>query len=85
MMRYAVVCCLLLGSYLVRGAPSSGQEPQPSLFEEAYNLYSSCSGQDLTVCLKLRALGMVDRAARAAEINIVDGLKLVKSEDAKSR
>ena len=62
------------------------QEPvQPSLLEQAYDVYSSCAqDKDLSTCLKIKALRFVDRAARSAEINVIDGVKIVATEEAKA-
>lgn len=61
---------------------------QPSILEEALDVYASCSGeeQDVSVCLKLKALRFVDRVARSsADIEVADGFKIVETEEAKSR
>lgn len=81
MMKFVVLSALIATAL---AAPST-QENQASLFEEVFDIYSSCAGKDLTVCLKMKALGVVDRAARSAEINLMDGIKIVKSEEAKAR
>ncbi|OXU24919.1 uncharacterized protein LOC100113774 [Nasonia vitripennis] len=82
MLKFVVVCALAATCALA--APAQEQQ-QPSLFEQAYDVYSSCSAEaDMAVCLKLKALGYVDRAARSAEIDVVDGFKIVQSEEAKS-
>ncbi|XP_014599885.1 PREDICTED: uncharacterized protein LOC106784634 [Polistes canadensis] len=83
---------IILGAFLtvaVYGAPTTTttQElPQnPSILEEALDVYASCSGEsDLSVCLKLKALRFVDRAAKAADINVIDGFRIVQIEEAKS-
>jgi ABC-type methionine transport system ATPase subunit len=82
MLKFAVVLALVATSALA--APAQEQQ-QPSLVEQAYNIYSSCTAeQDVAVCLKLKALGFVDRAARSAEIDVIDGFKIVQNEEAKS-
>jgi len=37
------------------------------------------------VCLKMKALRYVDRVARSADIEIIDGFKIVQTEEAKNR
>lgn len=82
MLRFVVVCALVAASAFA--APAQ-EQAQPSLIEQAIDVYSSCSSeQDLAVCLKLKALGFVDRAARSAEIDVIDGFKIVQSEEAKA-
>ncbi|KAF7414129.1 hypothetical protein HZH68_002618 [Vespula germanica] len=68
------------------GAPTTQEVVQsPSILEEALDVYASCSGEsDLSVCLKLKALRFVDRAARASDINVIDGFRIVQTEEAKS-
>ncbi|KAH0557704.1 hypothetical protein KQX54_010501 [Cotesia glomerata] len=63
----------------------AGQESGPkSLLEDAVDVYASCASEpDVSVCLKLKALRFVDRVARSADISIVDGLKIVQTEEAK--
>jgi hypothetical protein len=88
MFRYAVV----IGAFLAvsaLAAPASqdaGVAPPPSILEEALDVYASCSGESsIAVCLKLKALRFVDRAARSADIDVIDGFKIVQTEEAKSR
>lgn len=83
MLRYVVVISLI---GFVFSAPA-GQESGPkSLLEDAVDVYASCASEpDVSVCLKLKALRFVDRVARSADISIVDGLKIVQTEEAKRR
>lgn len=84
MFKYVVIATLLVASALA--APAAQDASQPSILEEALDVYASCSGEeDLAVCLKLKALRFVDRAARSADIEVVDGFKIVQTEEAKNR
>ena len=87
MFKFAVVGALFVVSALA--APASqdaGVAPPPSILEEALDVYASCSGESsIAVCLKMKALRYVDRAARSADIEIIDGFKIVQTEDAKNR
>lgn len=87
MFRYVVISALLAVSALA--APASqdaAASPPPSILEEALDVYASCSGESsMAVCLKLKALRYVDRAARSADIDIIDGFKIVQTEEAKNR
>lgn len=79
---------IIVGAFLTvaYGAPT-GQEvvQSPSILEEALDVYASCSGEsDLSVCLKLKALRFIDRAARVADINVINGFRIVQTEEAKS-
>lgn len=68
----------------VLAAPA--QESGASVWDDALQVYMSCAeAQDVAVCLKLRALHYVDRAARSAEIDVLDGFKIVRNADAPSR
>lgn len=69
-------------------APASQQEAASestgSFIGDVLQVYSSCADQDLSVCLKLKALRFVDRAARSADLVIGDGLKIVQTDEAKA-
>ncbi|KYQ59795.1 hypothetical protein ALC60_01180 [Trachymyrmex zeteki] len=86
MFKFVVVGALFVVSALA--APASqdaGAAPPPSILEEALDVYASCSGESsIAVCLKMKALRYVDRAARSADIEIIDGFKIVQTEDAKN-
>ncbi|XP_076174704.1 DUF1676 domain-containing protein Osi9 [Ptiloglossa arizonensis] len=85
MFKYVVTAAVLVASVLA--APAAQDQPQveTSILEEALDVYASCSGEEsLAVCLKLKALRFVDRAARSADIDVVDGFKIVQTEEAKS-
>ena len=49
-------------------------------FRIAYRAYDECSGS--LPCLKLKLIAGLDRAARRAELNVIDGLSLVREGDA---
>ncbi|XP_050594833.1 uncharacterized protein LOC126924421 [Bombus affinis] len=84
MFKFVVVAALVASSVLA--APASQDDgQQPSILEEALDVYASCSGEeDISVCLKLKALRFVDRVARSADIDVVDGFKIVQTEEAKN-
>ena len=83
MLKFLVVFALVAAAF---AAPASQEVHQPSFLEEAVDVYSSCADEsDLTVCLKLKALHIVDRAARSAEFDIVDGVRIVQTDEAKNR
>lgn len=88
MFRLATISALLVASALAAPAPDDAAAATAplSLMEEAYNVYASCAGESsVAVCLKLKALSYVDRAARSADIEVVDGFKIVQTEEAKNR
>lgn len=86
MFKFAVVGALFVVSALAAPASQDAVASPPSILEEALDVYASCSGESsIAVCLKMKALRYVDRAARSADIEIVDGFKIVQTEDAKSR
>lgn len=85
MFKYVIVAALLVASAFAAPAAQDAAH-QPSILEEALDVYASCSGEeDLAVCLKLKALRFVDRAARSADIEVADGFKIVQTEEAKNR
>lgn len=89
MFKFAVVGALFVVSALA--APASqdalaAAAPPPSILEEALDVYASCSEESsIAVCLKMKALRYVDRAARSADIEVIDGFKIVQTEEAKNR
>lgn len=85
MYRLAIVSALFVATALA--APAAQDAPtSPSVLEEALNVYASCSGESsVAVCLKLKALRYVDRASQSADIDVVDGFKIVQTEEAKNR
>lgn len=87
MIKLSGIAILLVAA--ATAAPTATQEAaaQPSVLEQALDVYASCSGEeDVSVCLKLRALRFVDRVARSsADIEVADGFKIVETEEAKSR
>ncbi|KAJ8684348.1 hypothetical protein QAD02_020140 [Eretmocerus hayati] len=83
MLKFVIVFALAATCALA--APAQEQQKQLSLFEQAYDVYSSCAAEsDLTTCLKLRALGLVERASRSVNIDVIDGLRIVQTEEAKA-
>lgn len=47
-----------------------------------YQVYKDCSASELSSCLKLKLLTAMDRVSRTVQLNIVDGVTLVKDEGA---
>lgn len=45
-----------------------------------YQVYKDCSGSELSSCLKLKLLTAMDRVSRSIQLNIVDGITLVKDD-----
>lgn len=87
MFKFAVISTFFVVSALA--APTSQDAvatSPPSILEEALDVYASCSGESsIAVCLKMKALRYVDRAARSADIDVIDGFKIVQTEEAKNR
>ncbi|XP_034949862.1 uncharacterized protein [Chelonus insularis] len=83
MLKLVAIIALAFGAVAIAAPTQEATEPK-SFLEDAFDIYASCSAEpDLSVCLKLKALRFVDRAARSADISIVDGLKIVQTEEAK--
>lgn len=86
MLKFVAVIAFVASAALAAPAASSEATESRSLLEDAFSVYASCQGEaDLSVCLKLKALRFVDRAARSADISVADGFKIVQTEEAKSR
>lgn len=87
MFKFAIIGALLVVSAFAAPAPQDAPAASPpSILEEALDVYASCSGESsIAVCLKMKALRYIDRAARSADIEIVDGFKIVQTEEAKNR
>lgn len=88
MFKFAVISALFVVSALAAPASqdATAAAPPPSVLEEALDVYASCSGEsNIAVCLKMKALRYVDRAARSADIDVIDGFKIVQTEEAKNR
>ena len=45
-----------------------------------YQVYKECSGSEMSACLKLKLLAAMDRVSRSVQLNIVDGITLVKDD-----
>ncbi|XP_051169738.1 uncharacterized protein LOC127287059 [Leptopilina boulardi] len=45
-----------------------------------YQVYKDCSGSELSSCLKLKLLTAMDRVSRSVQLNIVEGITLVKDD-----
>ncbi|NP_001161266.1 osiris 8 precursor [Nasonia vitripennis] len=50
-----------------------------------YQIYKDCSGAEVSSCLKLKLLSTMERVSRSAQLNIVEGVTLVKDEQAASQ
>lgn len=50
-----------------------------------YQIYKDCSGADVSSCLKLKLISTMERVSRSAQLNIVEGVTLVKDEQAASQ
>lgn len=85
-----MVRCLVivLGlAVVVFGYPSSQQQQEePSMIEDGvekvYRFLQGCGKKDISLCIKMRALTFVDKALRKQDdISLVDGVKLVRTEN----
>lgn len=90
MFKFAIIGALFVVSTLAapasQDAAAVAAAPSSSILDEALDVYASCSEESsIAVCLKMKALRYVDRAARSADIEIIDGFKIVQTEEAKNR
>lgn len=93
---YGFVClALLLASASARSAETnantnsideqSARSASTGVFGDlryVYQVYKDCSGSELSSCLKLKLLTAMERVSRNTQLNIVDGVTLVKDEQA---
>lgn len=89
--RYVCIALLLAGVAAARSTETkantideqSGRSSN-GIFGElryVYQMYKDCSGAELSSCLKLRLLTAMDRVARSAQLNIAEGVTVVKDEN----
>lgn len=84
----SVIAMFLAAAASAAPAAQQAVVHQPSsVLEQALDVYASCTGEeDISVCLKLKALRFVDRVARSAEdIEVADGFKIVHAKEAEGR
>ncbi|KAJ8684347.1 hypothetical protein QAD02_020139 [Eretmocerus hayati] len=48
-----------------------------------YQIYKDCAGAEVSSCLKVRLLTAMDRVSRSAQINVAEGLTLIKDDQPK--
>ncbi|XP_008548241.1 uncharacterized protein LOC103571745 [Microplitis demolitor] len=46
-----------------------------------YQIYKECSGDEMSSCLKLRLITAMDRVSRSAQLNIAEGVTVVRDEN----
>lgn len=60
---------------------SSSETSILSDFGALYKMYQTCSDMDISVCLKLKLLGIMDNASRSMkDIEILDGVKFIQAD-----
>lgn len=96
MMKKAAITCLFLVAIhaTAYGHPAAEETPAAAVpvgtdetvgLEKVYSVMQECSEKNMATCLKMRALQYVDRALRKSDnIDLVDGITLVKSEPVES-
>lgn len=47
-----------------------------------YQIYKECSNAELSPCLKLKLLSAIDRVSRSAQVNVAEGITLIRDESA---
>lgn len=70
-----------------QGRSSSSSSP-PGVFGDlrsVYQIYKDCSGSEVSSCLQLKLLTMMDRVSRSAEVQITEGITLIKDENKKGQ
>ena len=80
-MRVALVICLC---GVAASAFPASQTDSPGVLEEgietAYKFIQGCGEKDMSLCLKMRALTLVDKALRRPDdLEIADGVSLVRT------
>ncbi|XP_015114410.1 uncharacterized protein LOC107039358 [Diachasma alloeum] len=93
--RYGFIALLLAGVASARSTETkanaideqSGRSSN-GIFGElryVYQMYKDCSGAELSSCLKLRLLTAMDRVSRSAQLNIAEGVTVVKDENTQEK
>lgn len=60
---------------------SSSETSIFSDFGALYKMYQTCSNMDVSVCLKLKLLGVLDNASRSMkDIEVFDGVKFIHAD-----
>lgn len=62
---------------------SSGSGVSGSVFGDlrsVYQIYKDCAGPEVSSCLKLKLLTTMERVSRSAQLNIAEGVTLIKDE-----
>jgi hypothetical protein len=72
--------------YDARGNQDISTDDSESLIEDgietAYRFIQSCGDNEMSLCLKMRALTFVDRALRrTGDVEVFDGVSLVRNQD----
>lgn len=91
MRKLAFTCLFLVAAQAAYGHPAAEEAPAAAAAEETvglenvYKVMQECSSKNMATCLKMRALQYVDRALRKSDnIDVLDGVSLVKSESVES-
>ncbi|XP_034949933.1 uncharacterized protein Osi8 [Chelonus insularis] len=66
----------------------TGRSSSNGIFAElrsVYQVYKDCSGDELSACLKLKLLSSMDRVARSTQLNIAEGVTIVKDDNSQDK
>lgn len=67
------------------GEKSSSDTSVISDFGALYKMYQTCSNMDVSVCLKLKLVGVLDNASRSMkDIELFEGVKFIQADDAQA-
>lgn len=47
---------------------------------QMYQIYKECADEDLSSCLKVRLLSVIDRVSRSVQLNVADGVTFVQDD-----
>ncbi|XP_067008106.2 uncharacterized protein Osi11 [Anabrus simplex] len=83
---FIVFAFSLLSLYSVLANPETSEETESDSFlnglKVLYNAYQNCEKQEeMSTCLKLRALKFADRALKTDKVPLLDGISLVKTPE----
>lgn len=93
MIKLVFACLFLAAAQSAYGHPTAEEAPAvpPQTAEDVvglervYKVMQECSEKNMGTCLKMRALQFVDRVLRKSDnIDVLDGITLVKSESVES-
>lgn len=78
-MKVFIVIAVLIASTLAAPSVMDNQVESDSTMSKVMQYFGSCADtEDITSCLTIKGITAMNRAARASNINIIDGISLAR-------